>query len=101
MRPFVKAALAAGLFLLALMPAAVFAAPAAGRAGAGGSGPPQADSLALKEWSWRSVGPANMGGRVSTFAVSEKHPATFFVGTGTGGVFKTTNLGTTWSPVFD
>ena len=55
----------------------------------------------MKEFEWRSVGPANMGGRVSSFAVAEKHPATFYVGLGTGGVFKTTNLGTTWTAVFE
>ena len=31
----------------------------------------------------------------------EAHPATFYVATGTGGLFKTTNLGTTWRSVFD
>jgi photosystem II stability/assembly factor-like uncharacterized protein len=62
---------------------------------------PAADSLALREMSWRSVGPANMGGRVSSFAVVESHPATFYVGLGTGGVFKTVNQVTTFSPIFD
>ncbi|HEY2953904.1 MAG TPA: hypothetical protein VGK89_01500 [Candidatus Eisenbacteria bacterium] len=55
----------------------------------------------LKDLAWRSVGPANMGGRVSDFAVVEKHPATFYAAFGTGGAFKTGNLGTTWSPVFE
>lgn len=55
----------------------------------------------FKELAWRSVGPANMGGRVSDFAVVEKRPTTFYVGLGTGGVFKTTNQGTTWSAVFE
>jgi photosystem II stability/assembly factor-like uncharacterized protein len=55
----------------------------------------------FKGLAFRSIGPANMGGRVSGFAAVEKQPATFFVATGTGGLFKTTNLGTTWSAVFD
>ncbi len=55
----------------------------------------------VRDIAWRSVGPANMGGRVSGFAAVEKRPATFFMALGTGGVFKTTNMGTTWSPVFD
>ncbi len=50
---------------------------------------------------FRPLGPATMGGRISDFAVVEKKPATFFVATGTGGLFKTTNLGTTWSAVFE
>ncbi len=51
--------------------------------------------------SWRSVGPANMGGRVSAIALAPGDSTTFYVGYGTGGVFNTTNLGTTFSPVFD
>lgn len=58
-------------------------------------------SKMLKDWSWRSVGPANCGGRISDFAVVESKPSTFFVGTATGGLFKTVNNGTTWSAVFD
>lgn len=50
---------------------------------------------------WRSIGPANMGGRISDFAVVEKDPYTIYVGVGTGGVLKTTNNGTTWQGVFD
>ncbi len=59
------------------------------------------ESYHLQNLKWRSVGPANMGGRISDFAVNEKKPSTFYVATGTGGLFKTTNLGTTWSGVFD
>src|SRR5262245_46894160 len=55
----------------------------------------------FKDLAWRSVGPSNMGGRVSDIAVVEKRPATFYLGLGTGGVFKTTNMGTTWSAVFE
>jgi len=50
---------------------------------------------------FRNIGPANMGGRVSDLAVSEKHPTTFFAGVATGGLWKTVNNGTTWEPVFD
>src|ERR1051325_1064224 len=50
---------------------------------------------------WRSIGPANMGGRVADFAVVDKDPYTIYVGMGTGGVLKSTNNGTTWEGVFD
>jgi len=50
---------------------------------------------------WRSIGPANMGGRISDLAVVEKTPFTMFAGVGTGGVLRTTNNGTTWQGVFD
>src|SRR5580765_3229663 len=59
------------------------------------------DTKLFKDMAWRSVGPANCGGRVSDFAVVEKRPATFFMATGTGGLFKTGNMGTTWSAVFE
>ena len=55
----------------------------------------------LKSFSWRSIGPANMGGRVDDIAVDENNPSTFYVGFATGGIWKTTNNGTTWTPIFD
>jgi photosystem II stability/assembly factor-like uncharacterized protein len=58
-------------------------------------------SLDTRPLRWRSIGPANMGGRISDFAVVEKDPYTIYAGVGTGGVLKTTNNGTTWQGVFD
>lgn len=55
----------------------------------------------LKGLKWRSIGPANMGGRVADIAIAPGNPKTFYVGFATGGIFKTTNNGTTFSPVFD
>ena len=51
--------------------------------------------------SWRSVGPAAMGGRITDLAVRKDKPAVFFFGAATGGVWRTTNGGTTFEPVFD
>jgi photosystem II stability/assembly factor-like uncharacterized protein len=50
---------------------------------------------------WRSIGPASMGGRVVDLAVVESNPYTFYVATATGGLFKTTNNGTTFTSLFD
>src|SRR5438067_2503798 len=52
---------------------------------------------------WRSIGPANTGGRVDDFAVARVagRPDTIYVATASGGVFKSSNQGTSWSPVFD
>jgi photosystem II stability/assembly factor-like uncharacterized protein len=50
---------------------------------------------------WREIGPATMGGRISDLAVLESNPAVFYVGTATGGIWRTTNHGTTWTPLFD
>ncbi|MCO6453773.1 MAG: PDZ domain-containing protein [Pirellulaceae bacterium] len=55
----------------------------------------------LRSFQWRSLGPATMGGRIVDLAVVESNPSTFYVATATGGLFKTTNNGTTFSAVFD
>ena len=49
----------------------------------------------------REVGPAVMGGRIADIEVSPADEATWFIGVGSGGVWKTTNAGATWTPVFD
>ncbi|MCX6552410.1 MAG: hypothetical protein NTY02_15635 [Acidobacteria bacterium] len=50
---------------------------------------------------FRGIGPAVMGGRVSAIAGVETDPRTIYVGAATGGVWKTTDGGTTWAPIFD
>jgi photosystem II stability/assembly factor-like uncharacterized protein len=50
---------------------------------------------------FRSIGPASMGGRIDDFAVLESNPSVFYVATATGGLWKTTNNGTTFETVFD
>src|SRR6266511_1848111 len=45
---------------------------------------------------FRPIGPASMSGRISDVAVYEANPAIFYVGTAHGGVWKTTNNGTTF-----
>lgn len=50
---------------------------------------------------WRCIGPANMGGRIDDFAVVERNPHIIYVGTASGGVWKTTNNGVTWNSIFD
>jgi photosystem II stability/assembly factor-like uncharacterized protein len=49
---------------------------------------------------FRPIGPAGMSGRISDLAVYEPNPATFYVGTAHGGVWKTVNAGTTFEPQF-
>jgi photosystem II stability/assembly factor-like uncharacterized protein len=49
----------------------------------------------------RSIGPAISSGRVTSFAVDPANPAYYFVGVASGGVWKTTNAGITYTPVFD
>ncbi|TAK63405.1 MAG: glycosyl hydrolase [Bacteroidetes bacterium] len=49
----------------------------------------------------RSIGPALMSGRISSIAISPKEPQIWYIGVACGGVWKTTNAGVTWSPIFD
>lgn len=58
-----------------------------------------ADTLAGLEF--RNIGPAVASGRVIAFAVNPKARSEFYVGVASGGVWKTVNDGTTWSPVFE
>lgn len=56
---------------------------------------------ALNALSFRNIGPATMSGRVDDLAVYERDPSLFYVGTSTGGLWKTTNNATTWEVLFD
>ncbi len=67
---------------------------------AGGTDTPAANDK-WKALEFRELGPAVMGGRIDDFAVVESNPSIVFVGVASGGVWKTTNNGTTWEPVFD
>ena len=49
----------------------------------------------------RGIGPALTSGRVVDLAVHPDNPAHYYVAVACGGVWKTTNSGTTWTPVFD
>lgn len=49
----------------------------------------------------RSIGPAFTSGRVGGFAVDPNNPTRYYVAVSSGGVWKTTNAGTTWTPIFD
>jgi len=49
----------------------------------------------------RSIGPAAMSGRVAAIESSSAHPEIVYVGAATGGVWKSTDGGLTWKPVFD
>lgn len=50
---------------------------------------------------WTLQGPANIAGRVNTLAVKPDDPNTVLAGFATGGIFKSTDAGVNWHPVFD
>jgi len=69
----------------------------------GGSQPPPAPVAAggpFDTLHFRPIGPATMSGRITDLAVYEPNPAIFYVATAHGGVWKTTNNGTTFQPQF-
>ncbi|HEX6732837.1 MAG TPA: hypothetical protein VF074_22650 [Pyrinomonadaceae bacterium] len=56
---------------------------------------------ALSQLSYRSIGPALMGGRTADVEGVPGDPNTVYVATASGGLWKTTNGGVTWKPIFE
>ena len=50
---------------------------------------------------WRGVGPAVTSGRISDIAVNPKNPFEYYIAGASSGVWKTTNNGVTFEPIFD
>ena len=59
------------------------------------------NSNTFKALELRNIGPAYMSGRIADIAVDQNDPSTWYTAVGSGGIWKTTNAGTTWSPIFD
>lgn len=55
----------------------------------------------LKNITYRSIGSTRQSGRFVDFAVPEQEPYTFYAATASGGLWKTTNNGITFEPIFD
>ncbi len=49
----------------------------------------------------RGIGPALMSGRIVDLAINSARPGEYYVASASGGVWKTTNWGTTFTPIFD
>jgi hypothetical protein len=82
-----------------LAPVAIALLAAASTASAQLTAPLDAETLA--GFRWRSIGPANMGGRVTDIEVDPRNSKVFYVATATGGIWKTVNAGTMFFPLFD
>ena len=55
----------------------------------------------LKALKPRNIGPAGMSGRITAIAAVIKNPDIWYIGAASGGVWKTTNAGATWTSIFD
>ncbi len=59
------------------------------------------DPQRLQGLTARSIGPAGMSGRITSLEAVESQPETVYAGAATGGLWKSTNAGLTWQPLFD
>jgi photosystem II stability/assembly factor-like uncharacterized protein len=90
--------------VLVLGSAGLGAPPSAAPVKAGSSAAvskPTLPSEWVKQFKWRCIGPAAMGGRITAISAYNADPTTYYVGLAEGGLLKTTNAGNTFEHVFD
>ncbi|MEE9596295.1 MAG: hypothetical protein V3V96_05910, partial [Acidiferrobacterales bacterium] len=54
-----------------------------------------------KHLKWRALGPTRQGGRIEAIACPPGYGTTIYLGVGSGNLWKTTNNGITWTPIFE
>ena len=92
---------------LRLLPLRLFLLAALAAAAQAQNQPPKTDAVKIDSETFaglsaRAIGPAVMGGRIASIdAVVEKDRLTIYVGSASGGVWKSVNGGITFKPVFD
>src|SRR6476646_3167639 len=84
------------VFAIALLAAAIIPRVVGARAAVDGAVPNDLFS-GLR---WRNIGPFH-GGRISAVTGAIGQPGTFYLGAPLGGMWKTTNAGVSWFPIFD
>ena len=63
--------------------------------------PEKKEQLPLQAFKFRNIGPAFLSGRIADIAIHPENDNVWYVAVGSGGVWKTENAGTTWTPLFD
>ena len=58
-------------------------------------------TVSLDAFKLRNVGPAFLSGRIADIKFHPTNESVWYVATGSSGVWKTVNAGTTWTPIFD
>ena len=61
----------------------------------------QSSSDLFSDLTFRNIGPSVAGGRIHDVEVMPGNPEMLFIASASGGIWKSTNKGTTWKPVFD
>src|ERR1035437_5718376 len=69
-------------------------------AGASPAGAQQVPEAAYSQLSWRMIGPFR-GGRTVAAVGAPGRPATLYIGVNNGGVWRSTDYGRVWQPIFD
>ncbi|MEC7900417.1 MAG: hypothetical protein VX385_01145, partial [Acidobacteriota bacterium] len=89
------------VFLLLALVTSVVSLPSSSAAIPEPQSPSTLEDALFADLQWRNIGPANMAGRVTDIEAVGDDFSTVFVGAASGGVWKSTNAGTTWTPIFE
>jgi len=94
-------ALATALALMPLVVAADQATTPEARRQAWADHERMRDDSEFRGMRWHALGPSLQSTRIEAIALSPDDPSTIYVGPGAGNVWKTTNNGITWTPIFE
>ena len=89
------------MFLLTTLAIAMVATVVVGAGQAPGGGTDRLSADLLKGIELRSIGPGLSTGRIADIAIDPKNPSIWYVASAFGGLWKTTNRGVTFNPIFD
>ncbi|MFC1897940.1 FlgD immunoglobulin-like domain containing protein [Candidatus Cloacimonadota bacterium] len=53
-----------------------------------------------RDYTWEQSGPTNVGGRITDIEIHPNSPSTWYIGAASGGIYKTTDEGSTWENIF-